>query len=329
MDLKIIPGTDGYMASRCGRIFDSEGVEKNYYVNLDGYITVNVRMLDGSMPTFGVHRMVAMAHLPWDRDVSQLTVNHIDGDCTNNDVENLEWTTVKVNNIHAALFKSESRPRILADKDGVCMFLRDLFHAGEHFGYQPEVIWKHIKEGIPIDGWVLTHHGTKDRIPEQLHKARIRERDSLGQQPSRPVLCLDIQTNEVQEYPSMGLLGRAIDALPSHIFQCMSRGDVLRLVNKRYVCAYKEEGLPEIDQESLDRALGRGPKEVLAKNVVTGEVSVFKSASLFHTTQGLSKKAVTTTLKKDVIRQVGPWAFVYNTPWALGRLNQFTTSPVV
>jgi hypothetical protein len=60
-----------------------------------GYLTVS---LGGK--THRVHRLVMMGYEPIDNP-EDYQVNHIDGDKTNNCLDNLEWCTAKENSIHA------------------------------------------------------------------------------------------------------------------------------------------------------------------------------------------------------------------------------------
>ena len=72
-----------------------------------GYKVVNLRRFGGANVR-PVHRLVAEAFIP--NDEGKITVNHIDGDKTNNRVENLEWATYGENNVHA-LHAGLRRPR--------------------------------------------------------------------------------------------------------------------------------------------------------------------------------------------------------------------------
>ena len=65
----------------------------------DGYYRCSVQRLDGTWTSQPVHRLVAKAFIS---NVGNKTaVNHIDGNRTNNRVENLEWVTPKENVIHS------------------------------------------------------------------------------------------------------------------------------------------------------------------------------------------------------------------------------------
>ena len=64
----------------------------------DGYLRVNLYK-NGKRYAKLVHRLVAQTFIPNPENKPQ--VNHIDGDKTNNTVDNLEWVTVKENQQHA------------------------------------------------------------------------------------------------------------------------------------------------------------------------------------------------------------------------------------
>lgn len=70
----------------------------------DGYYRCSVQRLDGTWTSQPVHRLVAKAFIP--RTKNRDIVNHIDGNRTNNRIENLEWATPKENVIHSFKFGS-------------------------------------------------------------------------------------------------------------------------------------------------------------------------------------------------------------------------------
>lgn len=65
-----------------------------------GYLCVHLRHLGMDAPSTLVHRLVAQAFIPNPEGKPQ--VNHIDGDKTNNRVDNLEWATAQENLLHSA-----------------------------------------------------------------------------------------------------------------------------------------------------------------------------------------------------------------------------------
>ena len=91
-----------YKISNTGRVFSSN----RYYgsrilktrLSQFGYPYV-VLCVNQNRKTIVVHRLVALAFL--DKPKDKNNVNHIDGDKTNNKVENLEWCNASENQLHA------------------------------------------------------------------------------------------------------------------------------------------------------------------------------------------------------------------------------------
>ncbi len=85
---------NNYFVSNLGRFKNSKGIiMENYKPHHSGYIYVRV-----NKDKYALHRLVAFTFIekPDDKQI----VNHIDGNKTNNAVNNLEWCNVKENNQH-------------------------------------------------------------------------------------------------------------------------------------------------------------------------------------------------------------------------------------
>lgn len=103
MNWKIIERFNGmFSVSDTGHIRNNKtAVILKSQTNKKGYSLVTIKPYGRLGKTFclRVHREVALAFIPTN-DVS-LQVNHIDGNKTNNHVNNLEWCTVKENIKHS------------------------------------------------------------------------------------------------------------------------------------------------------------------------------------------------------------------------------------
>ena len=100
---KAIKNYSAYMVSNYGRvksfIIHKDGKLLNTSVaNRNGYVGVHLYK-DGKKTQFSVHRLVAEAFIPNPKNKPQ--INHLNGDKTDNRVDNIEWATASENTKHS------------------------------------------------------------------------------------------------------------------------------------------------------------------------------------------------------------------------------------
>lgn len=95
---RLVPKYQRYLASNLGRVKTLKGRILKAY-NQAGYMIVKVLGDDNKRKSVGVHRLVAMAFLP--NPTNLPSVNHINKIRDDNSLENLEWISIKDNNIHS------------------------------------------------------------------------------------------------------------------------------------------------------------------------------------------------------------------------------------
>lgn len=115
---KFISISPRWSVSNLGRIRNNAtGRILKCHINNKGYVIVTIRARGiGLCKSVKMHRLVAEAFIPNPEDKPQ--VNHIDGNKTNNNVNNLEWCTNSENQLHAfRVLDSTERRKAIAERN--------------------------------------------------------------------------------------------------------------------------------------------------------------------------------------------------------------------
>lgn len=97
-----------------------------------GYFAVGLYK-NGKITNNYIHRLVASTFII--NQNNSLQVNHIDGDKSNNYVENLEWVSNSDNNLHAIKNKLKFARKIIVEKDGTIMEFNSAQECSKYFGF--------------------------------------------------------------------------------------------------------------------------------------------------------------------------------------------------
>lgn len=320
--MKPIPGTQGFMASEDGVIYDPDGIERNTYNNADGYVTASVKLDDGSWVTFGVQRLVALAHIECPGNPANFVVNHIDLNIENNHKSNLEWLTVEQNNIHAALFGLECKryqlecKRVGEEAYPVSISTYSIEEMADHFKIDKLEIWRSIRDNVPIGNIQFRYLRAKDKKPEYLHSDKQFKkgvsRDS-NFYLKKPIWIKDLDTGEIVSYASVTAAARVHEVEPNHINFAICKPETPRLFKKNFMVSDTGE-FPGLTAEEIEKRKASGGRLVVGYNLDSKTLAAASSASSFVKQYGLSKKAITTTLKDNLLKVKQGWLFVYDTP---------------
>lgn len=111
---KDVVGYEGlYQASNLGSIRNCKGRIRSAFDDGHGYLSLSLYK-NGHGQNLKVHRIIASAFI--DNPELKATVNHIDGDKKNNNVNNLEWASYSENHKHAYRIGL----KVVSDKQRAC-----------------------------------------------------------------------------------------------------------------------------------------------------------------------------------------------------------------
>ena len=147
-----------------GRVRRIKGKVIEGSLSYRGYIQVTMSK-NGVITSSSLHRLVAKTFLG-EPPTSKHVVNHIDGNPTNNSINNLEWVTQKVNAQHAVStglvnYKTYAKYKDLGYyiNDELVDVYESVKHASDVLGINYFTILKSIKENRKLrDGSYFTLH---------------------------------------------------------------------------------------------------------------------------------------------------------------------------
>jgi hypothetical protein len=328
MDRKKIPFSNNFYVNSKGEVFDVNGTKRKTYRNGDGYVTTAIKTTDNIWNTFGVHRLVALTHIP-NTNYKRTEVNHRDCDITHNDVKNLEWVTASENNIHSEIMRHDnSEYSVYSSLNGKGLSLyKNAHHAAKENNCTPLEIWDSIKEGIKINGLTYHFQSSKKSRPKELMYDRSKNLSSPGSLLKKSVKIINFYTGELYVFDSLFSASKYFNTIPSHIHSAISKNGKARIFLKKYQVQYTENSFPIITKEILERAIFTKGKRVLAYNISEQKYFILNSAAEFIRLSGLSKKTVTTKLKNNIIRKVNNWVFLYLNKENTKKLKTYISGP--
>lgn len=175
--MKNIPGFEDYAVSKSGEVFrisySDSGNRGKYKLphkltpKLDKYGYYKVTLSVNRKLTYRtIHRIVAETFIPNPNNLPQ--VNHIDGNKTNNRVENLEWVTPRENTLHAhssGLHKGV-RTKVYLKKDNETKCFNSITEGADFLNRDRHCFYRHLTTDSRhgrIDGWEFELTGGKNR----------------------------------------------------------------------------------------------------------------------------------------------------------------------
>lgn len=302
-----IPGTNGYEISDDSVVYRKDGTVATTYRNGDGYVTTLIITDTGDFVTVGVHRLVAMTFKSEDRTPEKTHVNHLDGDKENNLPSNVDWETPANNNLHASLMRIPGRPNSLVLTGEKTGYFPNLQEAATFLKCTIAEAWFMVRDKIARDGCLLL---INRGLGPEFHQVKIKTRDALGRQPPRMLKMRSLDTGE--EFAGYGAqLARVFNVSTAHITTSVSN-ETIRIFKNDWIIVDADSDYPEITPSELEELRSRGkPKEVWCYDRAKNHLEIFPSAASFVKQKAMSKKAVTTRLKKNGFGSIDDLVFCY------------------
>lgn len=139
-DFKPIPEFENYGISKNGVVINfKRQKELKYFIDKDGYYKVGF-CVNGKKYNRFVHRLVAICYI--DNPDNLPVVDHIDGNRTNNSVENLRWTTYSGNSRNT---KQNRKIKVINENTGEEKCFDTAIEASEYLNIDDKTLNKVVK----------------------------------------------------------------------------------------------------------------------------------------------------------------------------------------
>ena len=198
---------------------------KPHYDGRDNYLQFGL-CKDGETKQHLVHRLVAKAFLA--PPIGKNEVNHIDGDKTNNKVNNLEWATKKENLQHAlktglveCQCKIRRKVKIYNDKETI--WFNSMKDAAKFFGFKRGWLQNRIRKS----GNLVYQNGYNIEI----FGSKTRSYASFKSRAGRTTLCIELGI----VFENAALAARFIGIRKSGVVEAIFKGHKCKGYHWRYV----------------------------------------------------------------------------------------------
>lgn len=222
-----------YYITEDGKCYNSKTDKylKGQYNYKNGYLSYNITLPDGSKKRVYAHRMVALAYIPNDNP-KRNQVNHIDGDKTNNYVDNLEWCTSLENVHHSMEHELKKFPHVYCfnkDKKLIAEY-RTISEAAKAVGISESTIKQELFANIK---------SLKGNFYWSRETVLGETKNYTNNGKAKEVNQYDLNGKYIMTYPSTNAAARAIGASKgTHIGECC-RGKLKTF--KGYIWRYTED----------------------------------------------------------------------------------------
>lgn len=147
-----IPYYSNYVISKEGVVlFKPLGRPLKGSINPAGYVNIRIKDDLGKTLTWGLHRLLCYVFKHPNKPIINLVINHIDGNKSNNNLDNLEWTTYLGNMYHAGAnnLTSKCTPFLVRDiNTGIVEKYPSAVDYARKTGLSKDAVLWRLKKGV-------------------------------------------------------------------------------------------------------------------------------------------------------------------------------------